>query len=697
MKHIAFDYETYLVSGENLIPKPVCLTAADDGTNGVIEAGDDMLPLVEAILDSDDTIVAHFAAFDVSVMLEQAPERRSLIWQYLSEGRFECTLLREKLLDLHEYGKIGFRQMPDDSWVQVRYGLAALVKNYLGIDISEGKQGDDAWRMNYDALDGIPIEDWPAEAISYAVDDSTLTHRLYEAQEARRLAVAKECGVDPLETAGFRTAVSVALYQMTARGIAVDPEERERIVEWVEGAQAPENFPALVDGGYLLPGTPPRPYANGAKDADGNPKMTKGTNQKVVTKMLKEHVAKVCEESGVEPLLSEKTGQPSLKAEWLEENYGLSDVLTQYHERQKLEKLRTTEIPRISQADIVHPRYDPLKVTGRTGSSSVDDYPSLNIQNVDPRVRPVFVPRPGFVLFSIDYSQLELVTAAQQIYRITGKSVLRDKINAGVDTHAFLGAQLAYAFDKDFREECDRGGADTKEDRYEVFLAMRRADAKAFRFYGHYRKLAKPTGLGYPGGLGSSTFVAYCKASYGLVVTEQQAKDMRQVWFQTYPEFDDYFKWVNQQTDNRWSAPGEDRYVYTTPMGMRRPNCRFTEVANGYALQSPSAEAALTAAFRVVRAAKDPSLNSPLLGRCHPIGFIHDEILGELEDDVDFYQQGVDAISEIMLQSLHETAPDVKPRVEAVLMRRWYKQAEPVFDQDGRIGVWSPKENPHEH
>jgi len=43
-----------------------------------------------------------------------------------------------------------------------------------------------------------------------------------------------------------------------------------------------------------------------------------------------------------------------------------------------------------------------------------------------------------------------------------------------------------------------------------------------------------------------------------------------------------------------------------------------------------------------------------------------------------------------MVAGMKKVIPDVLINVEGALMDRWYKDAEPVFGEDGRLLVWQP-------
>jgi hypothetical protein len=82
-------------------------------------------------------------------------------------------------------------------------------------------------------------------------------------------------------------------------------------------------------------------------------------------------------------------------------------------------------------------------------------------------------------------------------------------------------------------------------------------------------------------------------------------------------------------------------------------------------------------------------IQSPLYGS-HLLAFQHDEILPEL-----IIANAHDAsmrISEIMCDAMRWYCPDLASAAKAPpsLMRKWYKSAEPVFE-NGRLIPWEPQ------
>ena len=71
------------------------------------------------------------------------------------------------------------------------------------------------------------------------------------------------------------------------------------------------------------------------------------------------------------------------------------------------------------------------------------------------------------------------------------------------------------------------------------------------------------------------------------------------------------------------------------------------------------------------------------------VNFIHDEIITELRHDSGI-QYHCKRINMLMEHGMQQLIPDVKITVEGALMRRWHKEAEPVFDAPvgGNLLVW---------
>jgi len=425
-------------------------------------------------------------------------------------------------------------------------------------------------------------------------------------------------------------------------------------------------------------------------------------------------------------------------AEWSATFAKLDPLLEKYANRKEYEKIITSYLPGLYWAegklncpdilegqtdrlagkepsDIVHSCFRPLKRTGRTssyanargaGKNKVYTFPSMNGQQVDLRIRPCIIPRDGYLLGSIDYSGMELGTAAQKCRDLFGFSALGDIINEGLDSHTYLGMFIAEHLDPWFEERMLDG---SPYERYPLFVGMKKdsspCESQEFLqtwlatghtgqplcsdFYAHFRKFAKPTGLGYPGGLGPKTFVSYAKATYGVTVDLETAYRLRDIWKTAFPEMALYLDYVSKRCFDPVFAPetaldkdGKEYkrkfYCYDTPLGMHRAKTDFCACANGMALQSSSAEGALLAVQEVMREifCGEPSILADMDGvaMVRPTIFIHDEIFFEIRDD-EFLTERVERMQQIMKDCMEVITPDIKAGTEACIMKAWSKEA----------------------
>ena len=786
MKLASIDLETYLIDefqGPN--PFPICMSFVEGGWDGeIVDSGlfgteeYDLLreKLLELLNDEEMEIVLQNAKFDMLCLYfhNEEPVKRA-IWKAYKENRIKDTIIREKLINLTMYGGIDDIEMMDGAYKKIFYNLAALEKHYLGIDRSDQKSGDNIWRTNYDQLVGIPVAEWPEEAVTYAMDDSVGCFRVCIAQEERRHDIIEVVSHDPFKVQDFRALADFSLGFMTNKGNKIDQDVLiQTRDEFEELYTDPRLVVPLVEAGIIVPARPPEPYARGTKDhalecrahkdhpeyiakearkllCDCPLKMKKAIPEKESKSVLRAYVRALCESDerfrikftpkSVEnekdkAIMELRDVDPSkftvqVNAEWLTEFSPLDPLLALYFERKAHEKMITTYLPAMFRedgkpAETIRAPFDVLKLTGRTSSFADKLYPSTNGQNADPRIRRCYIPRDGFCLASIDYAGMELGTFAQTCFDMFGYSVLMDKINQGIKPHAYLGATIAHATDTEFSLMCQDQGADSADDWLALFMTFKGNEepctSREFQrtwakdhpdseptwngFFKHYYKFAKPTGLGFPGGLGAETFVTYAKATYGVELDLDLAESLRDIWKKTYPEADAYLKSINKNSKaDRFgtklvtSKSGKKfeakSFSYTTPMGLHRGRCDYCACANGKGLQSPGAEGALRGVINVVREIYDPASHSILANRgrveyVRPTIFVHDEIVLEIKMDA-LLTPRIDRIQTLMNEAMRVTTPDVVSATEPALMMRWNKQAEEVRDEEGNYIPWEPE------
>ena len=786
-------------NGEILIhPAIICTSWAERKLEGIVTHlvsdgdGEDMKELWTEWLTGNDMLVFHNASYDLGVCCTTWPDLEHLVWDKLERGEITCTMLREKLLNLSSHGNLEYVSLPDGNTSKLGYALGDLALNYLGLDMSADKE-EDSVRTQYDLYAGMPSRNYPVEARTYALQDAHVPMAIYEAQAAR---VRTHHGPSSLSTEFFHTACSFALGLMTEAGMRIDSDRFYKLKKEMEAVLCEYNLSPTIRLGMVRPAEPARPQIRQVTRAtellasefgdlaevmmtvetedgpqqvvdwskiselhravleDDGVKFTKPKKSSLNRKVLCERVVEVCKAIGVEPKLTD-TGGISADAEVIQDlaafdqhleledgdellpdgsdedvpiHPRLMSPLENYQYRQAVQKIVTTELPRMmwgpegeeKPAERVFFNFNALLATGRTSSFASKHYPSGNGQQIDPRARPCYLPEKGQWLLSTDYSALELCSVAQATYEMFGKSRHRDLINAGMDLHCNLGSSLADRLPSEFS-----GG-------YEDFLKLKATDNKLFK---HWRKFAKPVGLGYPGGLGANTFMSLAKKSYGVNImkaAQEFPEDalpgpdnttvawharkvgisvstgwrwtpflkgialsvlLKQVWLDTYPEMVAYFEWVSQQRDEdnvytNQDGRTENMLCYTTPLGMHRAGGTFTSVANGRAMQAPAAEGAKAAVYRIMKECR--------LGRLKGLAtfpnFVHDEVLLSIPADPAAAAEVTDIVEAIMVESMQDVMPDVRISVESALMTRWRKEADPVRSRSTKLLLpWEPE------
>jgi DNA polymerase I-like protein with 3'-5' exonuclease and polymerase domains len=309
-------------------------------------------------------------------------------------------------------------------------------------------------------------------------------------------------------------------------------------------------------------------------------------------------------------------------------------------------------------------RFEVLKETGRTSSKAPGD-PLIgdNFQN-PPRAggyRQCFVPRPGYVFCSVDYDGAELHSLAQVCLWALGHSRLAQVLNDGLDPHLLMAAERLL-----------------KEGPISYAEAERRLKAKD-PLIKHARQTAKVPNFGLPGGLGADTLIEYAK-QYRVKLTYKQAVDLIEAWRAMWPEMVEYFAWIKAQLGDGLATIKQ--YVSLRTRGL----IPYTVACNTY-FQGLTADAAKSALLPLARECYLESENSVLYGS-YPVLFIHDEVLAELPEET--AHLAGPRMAEIMVDRFNDYHPDVHVTAQPALMRRWYKDAEPVYE-NGKLVPWEPK------
>ena len=317
-------------------------------------------------------------------------------------------------------------------------------------------------------------------------------------------------------------------------------------------------------------------------------------------KGIKDVYSSIMDRLGLSNILprSEKSGELSSKAEDLAP-YRKYQFVASFLDYQSLEK--ASSFVRDLTGGSVHPRYNLLVNTGRTSCSSP------NFQQLPKMggIREMFIASPGNTFLITDYSAIELATLAQVCYSKFGYSEMRERINKGDDLHKYYASIM---------NNCSLDDV-TKQQRQE----------------------AKAANFGFPGGLGVETFIEFSRG-YGLELTQDQAQEMKNVWFTAFPEMDSYMN-------------GEAGLVFTET-GRKRGDTSYCAEKNT-PFQGLAADGAKLALYNLDKAG------------FRVVGFVHDEILTEVPKEK--AEELIKLQEKIMVDSMASVVPDVKIGVESMI------------------------------
>lgn len=668
---IGFDTETHLIRPGVLTPKLVVGSFCFDAeVDPVLHLGVDAIDTFESLLaDKDATLTIHNAAFDAAVMVASRPYLLGPVFDAYEQGRIRCTKVREMMIHNAIYG------LTDDNGPKVSFALADIVFRRFGIDISESKKDPNAWRLRYHELDGVPLDQWPKEAVDYAKDDALWHLRVFQSQEKDRHLSRVENQArswddrrpvperDALADELGQTKAAFALHLMAIYGLLTEDEAVQEL-ERVLTAHVQEANRKLADTGILKPKKVKDPvtgliHMDWSKD----------------TKKIKELVEAALgastprtDPSDKFPEGQVKTDEETLRATGHPDLITLAEVGTDAKvlsvwvpALKGLDKKGNQRGLRLPTGWLIQPTWNVLVASCRTSCYA----PPLQQPPRKGNVRPCFVPRPGYWYCSVDYNFIELVTWAQTCLDLFGKSEMAVAINADTDPHCLLAAEIMRV-------------TEGRNVTYEEVYAARKTWGK------DPRQKAKAGNFGFPGGLGVETFLLYAKANYGVGLTQDEGWAIKNAWKRRWSESEAYFNHFSRLQEKAFGNPFE---VTLPRTGFVRGGCTFTSGCNTM-FQGLAARGAKEAMWDVAREAYlDPK--SDLYG-CRPVLFLHDEIVLEVPAHRERAHAAAMRTVKVMETAMSRFTPDVKVRAEPALCARWYKNADPVWGKDGVLELWTP-------
>ncbi len=632
----SFDTETHMGVPGTEAPKTVCLTYSDpEGECGIMLAEGGASWLGEQ-LRAETLLIGHNMAFDATVMIAWHPELLVSMFEAYDASRVHCTLIREKLLDIAR----GTHRIE-----RGRYTLAKISERYKLIpkgSLDEAKNDPNAWRKRYSELDGVPLDKWPKEAVDYAINDALLTMAVYQAQGER----AERIGYDlPDQEAQVRA--HLALHLAGIWGVHTDPDRVEPLL-----AKVTQRMDELAE--MLI--------AEGLAHIKKHRKGPDTFHKK--TKVFRGLVRSWHDDLGI-PVPVTATRQTKIDSDTLE----LIDdpVIEVWQEHGGLQKARGTYIEKYREGydDPIHARFNPIVDTGRSSCSKP------NWQNqVTPRVmagvRECVIPREGWVFVAADYDSQEMRTWAETCMRLFGWSKLADayKEDPGFDPHTALAvSQLITEENITYKE-----GLKRKKIKGDIVKDM--------------RQLAKIPNFGLPGGMGVRGLRKFARG-YGAKVSDAEAKDLIAAWRAQWPEAIPYFEHIKALT----GSYGSRGLLTQVISGRQRGRVTYTQAANSY-FQGLASDCSKAALWEVSK--RCYAVSASALYGCRVWNFVHDEIILEAPE-----HRASDAAIElalVMVEAMERFTTHVPARASAAIMRRWYKEAEAVYDDNGTMIPWDPKQ-----
>lgn len=694
---VAIDTETHLITDLVPIPKLVCASIAnrDPRASGNpiisdLKTGKDFKEQLISLLKNDNVLIlAHNAKFDMAVFsVAYGFEVAKLIHLKYKKHLILCTMLNEKQLRLQSDGILPKASKGKTS----EFSLEFCIKKWLGLDTNKSK---DVWRKRYSELEHLPISKYPIAAREYAIKDAIYCLRVFEQQGlANKVDIFDQCHSD-------------WLCQMSnIFGMTVDNE-------FLEGRYKPLEK-MIKSHEYILRKTKIKQVKKNDRTAYLNflskyykPKMKLKGNLDEKIKFYEEKmelagydvikeslkfelpfgqnkfkiqtlISKICQKLEITPKLTKSaknmdvdsiTDEVFIKKiavddESLAAVEGFHKGLDAIKELGNANKVVSTYLNNWRGKDKIFPSIDILLTTGRISVYK----PSLQNIPRKGRVRGCFVPEnPNtHYLCSIDFGQIELCTLAQvMIWQGIG-SEMADAINSKKDLHCMTGATLLNMS-------------------YEEFYAGYKADDPVIC---GARALAKVVNFGGFGGMGKVTFRNQARKQ-GINLTLQESERALLALKKTFPA-QKYFN--HRKVEKVHTEFGEMYKCLQLPTDrIRMISVKGFEEKGGYCAANNTYFQALAADTmkKADRSIKEQCWfeKNKLMNDVNPLLTVHDEWLGEIP--IKTAHDSAFAVTKIMLDTAYKMLPDIKViKAEPCLMKRWEKEAKPVYDKNGKLIVW---------
>lgn len=644
MRVLAIDLETALIAPGVLAPEIACLSWAESkDAKGILTDLPAIRKFIETALKGDADLAGANIAYDFGCLLAEWPDLLPLVWAKYERGEVRDILIRQTLTAIAEgrlrdgelLARNGLRMTDGKGRITARYSLDVCVKEVLG---RTNAKENDAYRLRYGELIGVPLASWPPEARQYPIDDALNTLEV-------ALAQTDEHGKD----AAAQTHTALCLHLSSMWGMRTDHERVERLRASLS-AQLGAAKAWAIEAKLVRP--------DGTKDMAA----------------IKAAVEKAYD--GAPPTTDK--GGVSTSRETLAESGDAT--LERFSEISKTEKL-LTYLPTLEEAGKVpmNVRCNVLLATGRASYEGV-----IQLLPRKGGVRECF--RARGVYSSVDYAAIELSALAQVCLNMGIESKLADAINADMDPHSILGARLAGVPYEEFVK-----GKKTNPE----FRELRQASKSANfgypgmmgppKFVEAQRKAGNSVCEWFDGSLsccGDRKVTRYrdrvlqAPLCYRCI---EEASKLRDFYVKTWSEVPVYWRMITQALN---TTDALDQFVSgRTRGGLEGPSAANTLFQGLAADGAKLAVRRLTHAMYLDRA-------SPLYGSRLCV-FAHDETIIDIPDlGVDHVDAAAREQARIMVEAMKVYIPDVEVKAEPALMKYWTKEADTKLDDKGRLIPW---------
>jgi DNA polymerase-1 len=659
VRRVAFDLETHLIRPGMLFPKVVCVSISDGSKKDLFLAPLGVREIISLLRDPNVILIGHNVSFDLGCIIAEAIDQGydaheiiTLVFQAYADDRIADTMIRTMLVDIAK----GTFQEIDGQRRGRHYALDVLVDRWLGIAL----QKKDTWRLHYAALDGVPLAQWPQDAIDYAIKDAEFTWLVDQAITQWAITEGLPApGNIPDEFRQHRAAW--VLHLMAGWGVHIDSGMVAEIRSELERQRAIH---------YIMMDQ----YGLFKKDKLGNFKLTKKGQRSVNQKVLKQYVAEGYATKGEQAPTT--AGRKNKQGVRIPETAIDADTCLAsghpaaiaYAEVSNTVKLLSTYVPALERGRGGKPVTSNPNVLVASGRTS---WTGPNWQN-PPKVggiRECVIPRPGRVFVAADLDTVELRALAQSCLELLGHSEMASALKRGEDLHTALAAEIL-GIDYAQAEALLASGDPTVEDG---------------------RHTGKQVNFGLPGGMGAPKFAQTAIDNGSPLIRDphapfsehvKRAKELKDIWFRRWPEMRAYLQNASDITGDFGPCAIEQPWS-----GRLRGGLDYCSCANTY-FQGRVADGAKLALWRLAWACYVDK--SSVLYGSRLVLFLHDEVILECPENL--VDECGSEIVKILCGAVQEVIPDIPITSRPTAFRRWYKGAKPV-KINGKLVPCKPEKN----